>query len=146
MTQTDRILQLRQMLAESPKDTFLRYALALEHLKMNQLQESLELFRDLEHNDPDYLATYYQMGKLLEVMNQPVEAERVYQSGMEVARRQKNRQTCRSPKGIPVEAQASSPSPIITPIPGATRTYISSMAWVASTGSVPGQICGRISG
>ena len=91
MTQTDRILQLRQMLAESPKDTFLRYALALEHLKMNQLQESLELFRDLEHNDPDYLATYYQMGKLLEVMNQPVEAERVYQSGMEVARRQKNR-------------------------------------------------------
>ncbi len=67
-TENTRIEMLRRYLQEDPEDSFIRYALAMELANINKLGESEDLFKELLIKDPEYIATYYQYGKLMEMM------------------------------------------------------------------------------
>jgi tetratricopeptide (TPR) repeat protein len=85
-----RVEQLQKMLLETPNDSFLIYALALEWIKQNKINEALEAFEKLTINAPDYLATYLFYGNLLTEVNQPIKASEMYNKGIQVAKSQKN--------------------------------------------------------
>lgn len=88
-----RIEQLFTFLREDPQDPFPRYALALEYLKMNHLDEAEQQLAELMEKQPDYLATYFQLGKVLELKKNPKAAVGVYRKGIQVALQQNNRHT-----------------------------------------------------
>ncbi|MBP6335761.1 MAG: hypothetical protein KA444_09845 [Bacteroidia bacterium] len=88
-----RIEVLKKYLNEDPQDSFIRYALALELFNINELQESENLFRSLLYDDPEYLAAYYQYGKLLEIIQNFKSASEIYTKGILVAKKHNNQQT-----------------------------------------------------
>lgn len=88
---SDRIHQLRQFLSEDSGDAFSRYALALELLKMNELEEAQSQFETLIREQPEYTATYYQLGKLLENEKERQKALDTYSAGIEIARKKGER-------------------------------------------------------
>lgn len=84
----DRIEQLEAFLEEDPDDPFTRFALAQEHLKRDDGDEALRLFEDLVERNPDYVGTYYHLGKLYERRGRTDDAIDIYAEGIEVARDQ----------------------------------------------------------
>lgn len=79
---TSRIDQLLKFLADSPGDSFLRFALALEYIKMGDDEKALSYFKEIISNDPDYTGTYYHLGKLHERLSEKDVAEETYREGM----------------------------------------------------------------
>ncbi|GGH15935.1 tetratricopeptide repeat protein [Sphingobacterium alkalisoli] len=86
----DRLTQLLSFVAESPQDPFLRYALTMEYLKVEDMEKAGQGFRDLVENFSDYVGTYYHYGKFLEKQDKKEEALNIYQQGMLVAREMRN--------------------------------------------------------
>jgi Tfp pilus assembly protein PilF len=82
-----RIDALKGFLADNPADSFSRYALALEYIKIDRFGNAVGEFESIVRNDPDYLATYYQLGKAYEHEDSTTEAEQTYRTGIEVASR-----------------------------------------------------------
>jgi predicted Zn-dependent protease len=76
-----RIPQIEEMLTTQPDDPFLRYALALEYIKIGKTDQSKVLLIELTTSNPDYLASYYQLGKLEENQGETEEAIFHYQEG-----------------------------------------------------------------
>ncbi len=81
------------MLETNPKDSFLHYAAALEHHKNGDLNTAIKTIKGIIKNDPDYLASYYQLGKLLEEKGKAEEAIDIYKQGISVARKQNDIKT-----------------------------------------------------
>jgi len=77
---------ISEMLEKNPKDTFLNYAAALEHKKDEEIDKAIKIFKRIVDIDPDYLPTYYQLGKLLEQTGHTDQAIRIYQRGKVLAR------------------------------------------------------------
>jgi tetratricopeptide (TPR) repeat protein len=80
-----RIDILKGFLEENPNDSFSRYALALEYAKLERNDDALREFESVKKNDPDYVATYYQLGQLHQKMGQRHEAEKTFRTGITVA-------------------------------------------------------------
>jgi Tfp pilus assembly protein PilF len=80
-----RIDILKGFLAENPNDSFSRYALALEYVKLGQHEDARREFETVTSSDPNYGATYYQLGQLYQKMSMPHEAEKTYRTGIVVA-------------------------------------------------------------
>jgi Tfp pilus assembly protein PilF len=87
-----RIEMLEQYILEDSEDIFSKYALALEYIKGENTEGATSLLKGIIQKHPDYLAAYYQLGKLYEQSNS-AEAKKVYESGIAVAQRQKNFKT-----------------------------------------------------
>ncbi len=81
-----RITQLQQFLTQSPADPFLHHALALEYVKASEEGEAEKHFRQNLDASPQYVATYYHLGKLLERDNRADDAMAMYERGMAVAK------------------------------------------------------------
>ena len=58
-------------------------------IKFDSLETGLYTFK----NDPEYLASYYQLGKMLEEKNKASEAIDVYKAGKSVAKKQNDMKT-----------------------------------------------------
>jgi tetratricopeptide (TPR) repeat protein len=84
----NRLDQLKSFHEEDPEDPFTRYALAQEHLKHDHTDRALALFEELVETDPDYVGTYYHLGKLYEQLDRTEDAIDTYAQGIEVAREQ----------------------------------------------------------
>lgn len=82
---SDRIKQLQKFMEEDPRDPFLKYALAIEHLQIDKTK-SRELFEDLLENHPDYIGTYYHAAALYAELGLRDMAEKTYQSGIDKAK------------------------------------------------------------
>jgi Tfp pilus assembly protein PilF len=82
----DRISKLREYLASSPKDSFLRHALALEYIKIGNDIEARKLFESILDHDPKYVGTYYHLAKLLERAGENDLAIQWYEKGMTAAK------------------------------------------------------------
>ncbi len=80
-----RIDALRGFLEEDPKDSFSRYALALEYIKLGQHDAGIKEFETIVLNDPAYVATYYQLGKIYEREERVADALETYRKGIEIA-------------------------------------------------------------
>ncbi|MEO7120858.1 MAG: tetratricopeptide repeat protein [Ginsengibacter sp.] len=81
----DRIAKLKDYMKTAGKDSFLQHALALEYIKIKDDEEARKLFNEILKREPTYIGSYYHLGKLLERINDPQKALRVYQRGMEIA-------------------------------------------------------------
>lgn len=81
------IEKLESFLKTDPNDTFTKFALALEYLKQEDLAKALNLFEDILSSDPDYIGTYYHLGKLYQRMDRTGEAVQTYQQGVDKARK-----------------------------------------------------------
>lgn len=84
---------IEEMLEKNPDDTFLNYAAALEYKKDEEIDKAIAMFRRIIDKDPEYLPTYYQLGKLLEEKNKTQEAIDFYKKGRELAKKKNDVKT-----------------------------------------------------
>ena len=78
----DRIEKLQEFLKENPKDSFVLHALGLEYVKLGDDAQAMSFFKQVLENDPGYVGTYYQLGKLYERDGFIEEASRIYKAGI----------------------------------------------------------------
>jgi Tfp pilus assembly protein PilF len=78
----NRVEKLLAFLKDSPRDSFLNHALALEYVKSGQDAEAKSLFEGIIVRDPSYTGTYYHLAKLLERQGLISEAIKVYEQGL----------------------------------------------------------------
>ena len=83
----DRVVKIKEMLVENPKDSFLCHALALEYIRMGNDDDARKLFESILENEPGYIGTYYHLAKLLERIGETDKAIKVYEKGMEEAKK-----------------------------------------------------------
>lgn len=82
-----RLEELHSFLKENPSDPFLKFAIGQEHLKAGELEKSREVLENLIKEHPDYVASYYHLGKILEKMDQKDLVQSMYEEGIKVAQR-----------------------------------------------------------
>lgn len=58
---TERLEQLRAMLAEEPGDEFIRYAIALELKRAGRMEEAIDAIKAILTTTPSYVPGYYQL-------------------------------------------------------------------------------------
>ena len=80
----DRLEALKAIVAQSPKDVFPRYGLAMELVKAGELEQAVNEFREIMSLQPGYAAAYYHCGQTLEKLGRLDEAKQVYRKGMEL--------------------------------------------------------------
>lgn len=73
------------MLKDDPKDSFLRYAMSLELNKAGRIHDAIRALEEINTDDPDYLAVYYQLGQFHERIGQPEKSLPYYEKGVEIA-------------------------------------------------------------
>lgn len=83
----ERIEKLKEFLVASPGDSFLKHALALEYIKLGDDGAARKLFEEIVENEPNYVGTYYHLAKLLERSEDTEGAVKVYEKGMEEAKK-----------------------------------------------------------
>lgn len=83
----DRIQKLLDFLKLSPDDNFLKHALALEYIKLDDTAKAKALFEDILTNSPDYIGSYYHLAKLLEQTGEKESAISWYEKGMVAAKK-----------------------------------------------------------
>jgi Tfp pilus assembly protein PilF len=88
-----RIEQLQEFLKEDSNDSFLRYALALEYVRVEKNDTARDIFLKLIKEDKNYIATYYQLGKLYESLNDSGKAKEIYKKGIKIAQKSENKKT-----------------------------------------------------
>jgi tetratricopeptide (TPR) repeat protein len=83
----DRIEKLKEFLKASPQDSFVQHALGLEYIKLGDDGSARSLFEQIVNREPGYTGTYYHLAKLLERNDKTGEAIKVYEKGMEEAKK-----------------------------------------------------------
>lgn len=78
---------LRALLEQDPKNSFVRYGLALDHVNNGDLEGAVAEFRTLIGNDPNYCAAYYHGGQTLEKLGRTGEAAEMYREGIAATER-----------------------------------------------------------
>ena len=91
---TERIRQLEKFMEEDSSDPFIRYALALEYVKVDQ-RTAIDTLEVLMQTSRDYLPTYYQLAKLYESVGQKEKAENIFSAGIALAKMQNELKTLR---------------------------------------------------
>jgi Tfp pilus assembly protein PilF len=81
----ERIQKLQEYLQASPGDSFLKHALALEHIKLGDDARARLLFEEILLADPGYIGSYYHLAKLLERTEENQLAITWYEKGMAAA-------------------------------------------------------------
>lgn len=82
-----RLEKLLEFLKNEPNDPFLKYALATEYFNISDYDKALLYYEDLVSGHPDYVGTYYHLGKLYELLDRKSEAIEIYKTGMLIARK-----------------------------------------------------------
>ncbi len=88
---TTRIDKIQAMLQDDPRDSFLRYTLAMEYRKLEESEKSLELLAELANQDePKYVAAFFMAAQQLVELDRLDEARTFLRDGIDEARRQNN--------------------------------------------------------
>ena len=88
---TTRIDKIQAMLLEDPRDSFLRYTLAMEYRKQDENEKSLKLLAELASEDePKYVAAFFMAAQQLVELDRLDEARMFLRDGIDEARRQDN--------------------------------------------------------
>ena len=78
---SDRLSQLRSMLAEDPRDPFLRYAVALELKRAGDMDQAIRDLEALLVDDPRHIPSYYQLALMLADTGRTADAVRTCEIG-----------------------------------------------------------------
>lgn len=81
----NRIEILKGFLEQDPKDSFSRYALALEYVKAGKTDDARQEFEYVRDHDPGYVATYFQLAQLYRNLGLRHDAEKTYRTGITAA-------------------------------------------------------------
>ncbi len=82
----ERIEKIKEYLKNTPEDSFLRHALALEYIKLGDDNQARLLFEAVLAHEPEYIGSYYHLAKLFERKKDIPAAVQWYQKGMEAAK------------------------------------------------------------
>ena len=82
----EKIEKLKSFLVNSPGDSFLKHALALEYIKLGDEDEARKLFLEILERDPSYVGSYYHLARLLERTGESENAKTWYERGMIAAK------------------------------------------------------------
>jgi len=82
----NRIEKILEYLQQKPNDNFLRHALALEYIKLGDDEKAQYLFEAVLKDSPDYVGSYYHLGKLLGRKGETQAAIACYEKGMQRAK------------------------------------------------------------
>jgi tetratricopeptide (TPR) repeat protein len=91
MERPSRLDQLIDLLKSDPDDLFLNYALGIEYVALSDSQKAENQFNKVMALDNNYIAVYYQMGKLFEQESKTLEALNLYKIGLTKAREKKDK-------------------------------------------------------
>lgn len=80
---TERLQQLFAFLEKAPQDSFTRYSIAYEYMRLGDWSEAEKHFLQLRKDDPDYVGLYYHLGKLYAQQENFEEAIKVYDQGLQ---------------------------------------------------------------
>lgn len=78
---------MKEFLKANPQDSFVKHAMALEYIKRGDDETARLFFQEIINFEPGYIGTYYHLAKLLERNDQAEEAIRIYEKGMEEAKK-----------------------------------------------------------
>lgn len=81
-----RLKQLFGFLESMPNDAFVLFAIAKEYEGLKNTAKALEYYNRLTSDHPNYVGTYYHLGKLHEVLGNAPTAFQTYKTGMQVAK------------------------------------------------------------
>jgi len=81
----DKITKLKEMISKFPDDCFSRHALAMELLKMGNIEDAIHEMEELLLVDSSYVGTYYHLAKAYEKLHQYNRSLAVLESGVKVA-------------------------------------------------------------
>lgn len=80
-----RIELIKEMLNKNPKDSYLRYAIAMEYLNIGAKEVAQKELETVLKHDKNHPATYPALGRLLEEQGKTAKAIKLYKDGLEVA-------------------------------------------------------------
>ena len=83
----NRIDVLKGLLAQNPRDAFMRYGLAMEYVKAGELDLAVGEFREVRTIDPGYSYAYFHGGQTLEKQGLFDQAREWYEKGLDESRR-----------------------------------------------------------
>jgi len=81
-----RLTRLLEFHAQNADDPFINHALGLEYVNANNAERAVIFFRSAIESDAAYVASYYHLGKALELLGKREEARKVYGDGMVMAK------------------------------------------------------------
>jgi len=84
--QNNRLSKLLEFLSNDSSDPFVLYAIATEYNVINDKKNAFHYYFKLIDEHPDYVGTYYHLGKLYEKEGEKEKAIETYQKGMIKAR------------------------------------------------------------
>ena len=84
---SNRLDQLTKLHAADPKDPFLTYGIALEHIKANELPQGVAWLDKTLALDANYFYAYFQKAKALSALDREDEAKQVLNIGMAAAKK-----------------------------------------------------------
>lgn len=88
-----KIKKLALNIKKNPKDSFSKFALALELLKREQVTKAILLFESILEQEPDYLGVYYHLGKLYQQTGNVQKAGELFTKGIKLAEEKNNSRT-----------------------------------------------------
>ncbi|QVL34954.1 hypothetical protein KIH39_18805 [Telmatocola sphagniphila] len=91
--------QLQALLAEDPKDSFLRYGLALEYSSSGDDVTAANKLKELLAED-EYVPGFLMAGQILHRLDRDAEAVELLRKGIEAARRQGNAHAAGEMEGL----------------------------------------------
>jgi Tfp pilus assembly protein PilF len=86
LANNSRLEQLKEFLKQSPEDSFLQYAMAVEYISMDQDDDAQEILEHLVKTDERYFASYYHLAKLYERKQLNSKAEQCYEAGIKMCK------------------------------------------------------------
>lgn len=93
MASEQRIETLKGLIAQDPKDSFSRYALAMEYNGINEPATAVEILEELLQQDAKYLPAYHMLGQILGKLNRTPDAKKFYRAGIDLATEQNDEKT-----------------------------------------------------
>jgi Tfp pilus assembly protein PilF len=87
MQRIERLQQLLHFLEEEPDSPFNLYAIALEYIKLSDVEKALEYFDKLLKMHESYVPSYYHAAALYAETEQNEQAKAIYEKGIEISKK-----------------------------------------------------------
>ena len=91
--QNNRLEKLQEMLAETPQDIFLNYALAMEYKGLSQFDNALKQLNTVFLLDENHVPTLYQLGVFWMEKSESEKALLYLEKGLQIAKQKKDLKT-----------------------------------------------------
>lgn len=82
----NRLQKLQEMLKNDPHDIFIKYAIGMEYLGLNETEIAKKYFEEVIVADLSNVAAYYQLGKIFENSGDEKNAISVFEKGLAEAK------------------------------------------------------------